>query len=55
MGRTLASEEPDITCVAVRPGMVDTDVRISLARHVYYSNSDLDAIGASRERCNVSF
>ena len=28
--RTLAEEEPDVTSVAVRPGMVDTDVNIDL-------------------------
>jgi len=28
--RTLASEEPDITCVAIRPGLVDTDMQTTL-------------------------
>jgi len=34
--RTLAAEEPDITCIALRPGMVDTEMQTTLrgAGHV---------------------
>lgn len=31
--RTLAEEEPDVTSVAVRPGMVDTNVNLDLHFH----------------------
>ncbi|KAF8591596.1 NAD(P)-binding protein [Ramaria rubella] len=37
--RTLANEEPDITCIALRPGMVDTDMQRDLrsygAKHMF--------------------
>lgn len=29
--RTLANDEPDVVSIAVRPGMVDTAVRVFLA------------------------
>ena len=31
--RVLAAEEPDITAIAVRPGVVDTDMQVMLRRH----------------------
>lgn len=34
--RTLAEEEPDVTSVAVRPGMVNTDVNIDLHFHLLF-------------------
>jgi NAD(P)-dependent dehydrogenase (short-subunit alcohol dehydrogenase family) len=30
---TLAVEEPDITTVSIRPGVVDTDMQVEVRRH----------------------
>lgn len=37
LDRTLASEEPDITCIALRPGIVDTNVGIETTLLVTFS------------------
>jgi len=36
--RTLANEEPDITAVAFRPGLVDTDVCLRYLSTIYAAN-----------------
>lgn len=33
LARTLANEEPELTSVAVRPGVVDTDMQVHLRQH----------------------
>lgn len=36
---TLAAEEPDVTCVSIRPGVVDTQMQIDI-REVHSSSMD---------------
>lgn len=43
MARTLAAEEPDITSVAVRPGVVDTEMQDELAREHFDKMEEKDA------------
>ena len=40
---TLAAEEPDVTTVAVRPGVVDTEMQKTLAREHFGKMEEKDA------------
>lgn len=42
--RTLAAEEPDLVSVAVRPGLVDTDVRVLCTNSSHYSREFIHAL-----------
>ncbi|KAH9819624.1 short-chain dehydrogenase [Melampsora americana] len=33
LARTLANEEPELTSIAIRPGVVDTDMQVNLRQH----------------------
>lgn len=43
IARTLATEEPDIITVAIRPGVVDTEMQDTLAREHFRKMEEKDA------------
>lgn len=43
LGRTLASEEPGVTTIAIRPGVVDTEMQDTLAKEHFSKMEDKDA------------
>ena len=43
LARQLAAEEPDITTIAIRPGVVDTEMQETLAREHFAKMKESDA------------